>query len=272
MLRFEIIANIAHRHAFARGAIGCAKSSDRRLETRWNRGMRGHRVSVPISVLPAILRRHFSIGTGFSNANEWYGHTANFADGDYRYGWTEVWNHIGGESRTITNDNDVIIYDDDNGFFFNTYHKATPNCGDFDLQSGNYNQVLATPAFETRPLAAEKYQDKMIGIEYHFKLEHPAGAYNGEMGMWLYDQDGIPQKMQQSNTLVFRPDLPAAVDDKMNRILIEGNKADAASTGIKFECGPNMECGFYMDDFIVDEYPIGNGDASELLFILQEID
>ena len=116
--------------------------------------------------------------------------------------------------------------------------------------------------------------DEWIGIEIHHKLENPAGAYNGIAEMIIYDKNGNPLTILQNNSVNFRP--AGADTHKINSVYLDGNKriqvkdnsydlnnnlincgAPGISCDLYYICDSTMDCNYYIDDFIINDKPIG---------------
>lgn len=202
--------------------------------------------------------KFFMVGSGFTGATEFKG--IEPAPYLVRYGWLENWSNIsiGGNSFPVD-------------FSFDNYYTKNPYPG---MESNN--MYKSDPTFSSAELEEKKNfikdsWDKMIGIEYYMKLENPAGCIPasdddpscepGLMKAWIYDENGNSTLFMRSNRFRYRPaygeyhyggvDYGDPNPDILNRIMLEGNYADINAAGNKYEAGPNMEDGFYMDDYIL---------------------
>ncbi len=165
--------------------------------------------------------KFINLNTGFTSANGW-----NYLDpvpDVYRYGDTEIWYGLFRNSQT-------------NGIF--------PRLQMFYSK----RNVDSKPKVKL---------DALISMEFHFKLEEPAGYGTGYTGngvaeVWLYDENGNGELTLQATNMSFRPE--TGEGHLFNRIQIAGNRHIA---GKYWLYGPNMVDEFYLDDFIIDNERIG---------------
>lgn len=181
-----------------------------------------------------------NIGSGFLNARDWYDQKNDVVTEWPSYGSPENWLHL--KPKNIGSEYVVAPQ-------FASYH------------SGNgYNHIYPS-------VSLEDYLDteKMIGVEMHLKMETVAGpdveggnTSDGVIEIWFYDENGNSQLVLSSNNMAYRRIGESIA--KFNRLFIQSNnrtyEEPAGSAGY-YRCGTGMECGWWMDDLIVDDQRIG---------------
>jgi hypothetical protein len=161
-----------------------------------------------------------NINTGFTAPYKW-----NYVDPPNSYGDREVWLHL---------------------FYYPTSSSLSGTM-QISKDGGGYMVI------DGKQNAIAKYLDTLMGIEFHFKLESPAGSNNGVLEVWFYDTQGNSELLLQTNNVAFRPS--TGEGHNFNMVQLEGNKHTASS--YIYNCGASMECSFYLDDFIIDDNRIG---------------
>lgn len=103
--------------------------------------------------------------------------------------------------------------------------------------------------------------DTLASVEFRFKLSSAPrsnGFSDGVLQGWVYDIDGIATEFIYADDISFRPEI-VGDNHKLNRIKIQGNtRVQATGCGdVYYNCGPGMECAYWLDDYIVDDQRIG---------------
>lgn len=152
--------------------------------------------------------------------------------GSYQYGCSECWWAIYGKPYT-------------QNFRTHLGTKKSGAWGEYDIS-------------EYVTIERSKYLNKLIGIEYYFKINDPADQSNGIAKMWIYDENGDPTLLLEENDVKFR-NKEHCDGHLFNRVRFEGNKhmIRPVFPGMYIYRTDDTMDGYYIDDFILDDQRIG---------------
>ena len=190
-----------------------------------------------------------NIGLGWNTCKKWDG---SVFDHEHRYGYTEIIPHIrlnnygplprlDGKPEQKQN---LILY----ASIITHENGPVQQSGKIAGEDINIVESKET-AVKWEGKGCAVITDEWMGVEFHYKLEEPAGAGNGKMEAWIYNKTG---EFLRSFYIEGVNYLPASENQhQFNKFFLGGNNSNS------YSWGPTMEAPYYVDDLIISGSRIG---------------